>query len=143
MTHQEKEIELLRQPQRYATIGAYIPKGVLLVGPLGTGKTLLARAVEGEAGVPFFSASGTDFVVLFVGVEARRVRDLFEQAKKNAPCIILIGEIDAIGRTRSGASAFASNDEREQTLERLLVEIDGFEPNQVVVVLAAANRADG
>jgi cell division protease FtsH len=139
MTHQEKEIEFLRQPQRYATIGAYIPKGVLLVGPLGTGKTLLARAVEGEAGVPFFSASGTDFV----GVEARRVRDLFEQAKKNAPCIILIDEIDAIGRTRSGASAFASNDEREQTLERLLVEIDGFEPNQVVVVLAAANRADG
>jgi cell division protease FtsH len=138
----QEEIEFLREPQRYATIGAHIPKGVLLVGPPGTGKTLLARAVAGEAGVPFFSASGTDFVELFVGVGASRVRDLFEQAMKNAPCIIFIDEIDAIGRTRSGASAFASNDEREQTLEQLLVAMDGFESNQAVVVLAATNRPD-
>jgi cell division protease FtsH len=138
----QEEIEFLREPQRYATIGAHIPKGVLLVGPPGTGKTLLARAVAGEAGVPFFSASGTGFVELFVGVGASRVRDLFEQAKKNAPCIIFIDEIDAIGRTRSGAAAFASNDEREQTLEQLLVEMDGFESNQAVVVLAATNRPD-
>src|SRR5206468_9053112 len=121
-----EEIDFLRSPQRYLAIGAHIPKGVLLVGPPGTGKTLLARAVAGEAGVPFFSASGTDFVELFVGVGASRVRDLFEQAKKSAPCIIFIDEIDAIGRTRSGAAAFASNDEREQTLEQLLVEMDGF-----------------
>jgi cell division protease FtsH len=141
-TDLQEEIEFLREPQRYATIGAHIPKGVLLVGPPGTGKTLLARAVAGEAGVPFFSASGTDFVELFVGVGASRVRDLFEQAKKNAPCIIFIDEIDAIGRTRSGASAFASNDEREQTLEQLLVEMDGFESNQAVIVLAATNRPD-
>ncbi len=138
----QEEIEFLREPQRYANIGAHIPKGVLLVGPPGTGKTLLARAVAGEAGVPFFSASGTDFVELFVGVGASRVRDLFEQAMKNAPCIIFIDEIDAIGRTRSGASAFASNDEREQTLGQLLVEMDGFESNQAVVVLAATNRPD-
>src|SRR5438128_1898402 len=137
-----EEIDFLREPQRYLAIGAHIPKGVLLVGSPGTGKTLLARAVAGEAGVPFYSASGTDFVELFVGVGASRVRDLFEQAKKNAPCIIFIDEIDAIGRTRSGASAFASNDEREQTLEQLLVEMDGFEPHQAVVVLAATNRAD-
>src|SRR6266700_4246265 len=137
-----EEIEFLRSHTRYASIGAHIPKGVLLVGPPGTGKTLLARAVAGEAGVPFYSASGTDFVELFVGVGASRVRDLFEQAKKNAPCIIFIDEIDAVGRTRSGASAFASNDEREQTLEQLLVEMDGFEPNQAVVVLAATNRPD-
>jgi cell division protease FtsH len=138
----QEEIDFLRQPQRYLAIGAHIPKGVLLVGPPGTGKTLLARAVAGEAGVPFYSASGTGFVELFVGVGASRVRDLFEQAKKNAPCIIFIDEIDAIGRTRSGASAFASNDEREQTLEQLLVEMDGFEPTQAVVVLAATNRPD-
>jgi cell division protease FtsH len=138
----QEEIEFLREPQRYLAIGAHIPKGVLLVGPPGTGKTLLARAVAGEAGVPFFSASGTDFVELFVGLGASRVRDLFEQAKKNAPCIIFIDEIDAIGRTRSGASAFASNDEREQTLEQLLVEMDGFESTQAVVVLAATNRPD-
>lgn len=138
----QEEIEFLREPQRYASIGAHIPKGVLLVGPPGTGKTLLARAVAGEAGVPFFSASGTDFVELYVGVGASRVRDLFEQAMKNAPCIVFIDEIDAIGRTRSGASAFASNDEREQTLEQLLVEMDGFESNQAVVVLAATNRPD-
>jgi cell division protease FtsH len=138
----QEEIEFLREPQRYATLGAHIPKGVLLVGPPGTGKTLLARAVAGEAGVPFFSASGTDFVELFVGLGASRVRDLFEQAKKNAPCIIFIDELDAIGRARSGASALASNDEREQTLEQLLVEMDGFESHQAVVVLAATNRPD-
>src|SRR2546428_8690758 len=137
-----EEIDFLREPQRYLAIGAHIPQGVLLVGPPGTGKTLLARAVAGEAGVPFYSASGTDFVELFVGVGASRVRDLFEQAMKNVPCIVFIDEIDAIGRTRSGASAFASNDEREQTLEQLLVELDGFEPNQAVVVLAATNRPD-
>jgi cell division protease FtsH len=137
-----EEIDFLREPQRYLAIGAHIPKGVLLVGPPGTGKTLLSRAVAGEAGVPFYSASGSDFVELFVGLGASRVRDLFEQARKNAPCIIFIDEIDAIGRTRSGASGFASNDEREQTLEQLLVEMDGFEPNQAVVVLAATNRAD-
>src|SRR6266700_2390186 len=137
-----EEIDFLREPQRYLAIGAHIPKGVLLVGPPGTGKTLLARAVAGEAGVPFYSASGSDFVELFVGLGASRVRDLFEQAKKNAPCIIFLDEIDAIGRTRSGASAYASNDEREQTLEQLLVEMDGFEPNQAVVVLAATNRPD-
>src|SRR2546421_7585209 len=137
-----EEISFLREPQRYLTIGAHIPKGVLLVGPPGTGKTLLARAVAGEAGVPFYSASGSDFVELFVGLGASRVRDLFEQAKKNAPCIVFIDEIDAIGRTRSGASAYASNDEREQTLEQLLVEMDGFEPTQAVVVLAATNRPD-
>jgi len=137
-----EEIDFLREPQRYASIGAHIPKGVLLVGPPGTGKTLLARAVAGEASVPFFSASGTDFVELFVGVGASRVRDLFEQAKKNAPCIIFIDEIDAIGRSRSGAASYGSNDEREQTLEQLLVEMDGFEPNQAVIVLAATNRPD-
>src|SRR5436305_2349017 len=137
-----EEIDFLREPQRYLAIGAHIPKGVLLVGPPGTGKTLLARAVAGEAGVPFYSASGSDFVELFVGLGASRVRDLFEQAKKNAPCIVFIDEIDAIGRTRSGASAYASNDEREQTLEQLLVEMDGFEPTQAVVVLAATNRPD-
>ncbi|MFL5664310.1 MAG: ATP-dependent zinc metalloprotease FtsH [Ktedonobacteraceae bacterium] len=135
-------IDFLRNPQRYLAIGAHIPKGVLLVGPPGTGKTLLARAVAGEAGVPFFSASATSFVELFVGVGASRVRDLFEQAKKNAPCIVFIDEIDAIGRTRSGAAAFASNDEREQTLEELLVELDGFEQRDAIVVLAATNRPD-
>src|SRR5213080_3005401 len=137
-----EEIDFLREPQRYLAIGAHIPKGVLLVGPPGTGKTLLARAVAGEAGVPFYSASGTDFVELFVGVGASRVRDLFAQAKKNAPCIVFIDEIDAIGRTRSGAASFASNDEREQTLEQLLVELDGFETRDAIVVLAATNRPD-
>jgi cell division protease FtsH len=135
-------IDFLRNPQRYLAIGAHIPKGVLLVGPPGTGKTLLARAVAGEAGVPFFSASATSFVELFVGVGASRVRDLFEQAKHNAPCIVFIDELDAIGRTRSGAAAFASNDEREQTLEQLLVELDGFETRDAIVVLAATNRPD-
>src|SRR5256885_4378183 len=135
-------IDFLRDPQRYIKLGAHIPRGILLVGPPGTGKTLLARAVAGEAGVPFFSASATDFVELFVGVGASRVRDLFEQARKNAPCIIFIDEIDAIGRTRSGAGAIASNDEREHTLEQLLVEMDGFERHEAIVVLAATNRPD-
>ena len=135
-------IDFLRDPQRFLKIGAHIPKGVLLVGPPGTGKTLLARAVAGEARVPFFSASATDFVELFVGVGASRVRDLFAQARKNAPCIIFIDEIDAIGRTRSGAGAIASNDEREHTLEQLLVELDGFEPHEAIIILAATNRPD-
>ncbi|MGZ3640039.1 MAG: ATP-dependent metallopeptidase FtsH/Yme1/Tma family protein, partial [Ktedonobacterales bacterium] len=135
-------IDFLRDPQRYRTIGAHIPKGVLLVGPPGTGKTLLARAVAGEARVPFFSASATDFVELFVGVGASRVRDLFAQAHKHAPCILFIDEIDAIGRTRSGAGTIATNDEREHTLEQLLVELDGFEPHEAIVVLAATNRPD-
>ncbi len=135
-------IDFLRNPQRFLKIGAHIPKGVLLVGPPGTGKTLLARAVAGEAGVPFFSVSATDFVELFVGVGASRVRDLFAQARKHAPCIIFIDEIDAIGRTRSGAGTIASNDEREHTLEQLLVEMDGFEPHEAIVVLAATNRPD-
>jgi cell division protease FtsH len=138
----QEEITFLREPQRYLAIGAHIPKGVLLVGPPGTGKTLLARAVAGEAAVPFYSTSATDFVEVFVGVGASRVRDLFEQAMKNAPCIVFIDEIDAIGRARGGASAFGGNDEREQTLEQLLVAMDGFEPNQAVVVLAATNRPD-
>jgi cell division protease FtsH len=137
-----EEIDFLREPQRYTALGAHIPKGVLLIGPPGTGKTLLARAVAGEAKVPFYSVSGTDFVELFVGLGASRVRDLFEQAKKNAPCIIFIDEIDAIGRSRSGSASYGSNDEREQTLEQLLVEMDGFEPNQAVIVLAATNRPD-
>ncbi|HZS76726.1 MAG TPA: ATP-dependent zinc metalloprotease FtsH [Ktedonobacteraceae bacterium] len=135
-------IDFLRDPERFLKIGAHIPKGVLLVGPPGTGKTLLARAVAGEAGVPFFSCSATDFVELFVGVGASRVRDLFAQARKNAPCIIFIDEIDAIGRARSGAGTIASNDEREHTLEQLLVEMDGFEPHEAIIVLAATNRPD-
>src|SRR5438105_3419256 len=141
-TELREVIDFLRDPQRYIKLGAHIPRGILLVGPPGTGKTLLARAVAAEAGVPFFSASATDFVELFVGVGASRVRDLFEQARKNAPCIIFIDEIDAIGRTRSGAGALASNDEREHTLEQLLVELDGFEPHDAIVVLAATNRPD-
>lgn len=138
----QEVIDFLRNPQRFLSIGAHIPKGVLLVGPPGTGKTLLARAVAGEAGVPFLSASGTDFVELFVGVGASRVRDLFAQARKHAPCIIFIDEIDAIGRARSGAGTIASNDEREHTLEQLLVEMDGFEPHEAIIVLAATNRPD-
>ena len=141
-TELREVIDFLRDPERYRKIGARIPKGVLLVGPPGTGKTLLARAVAGEAGVPFFSASGTDFVELFVGVGASRVRDLFAQAHKNAPCIIFIDEIDAIGRARSGAGTIATNDEREHTLEQLLVELDGFEPHEAIVILAATNRPD-
>jgi cell division protease FtsH len=135
-------IDFLRDPQRFLTIGAHIPKGVLLVGPPGTGKTLLARAVAGEARVPFFSASATDFVELFVGVGASRVRDLFDQARKNTPCIIFIDEIDAIGQARSGTNSLVGNDEREHTLEQLLVEMDGFELHEAIIVLAATNRPD-
>jgi cell division protease FtsH len=135
-------VDFLRDPQRYLAIGARIPKGVLLVGPPGTGKTLLARAVAGEAQVPFFSASATDFVELFVGLGASRVRDLFEQARKNRPCIIFIDEIDVVGRARSGAATISGNEEREHTLEQLLVEMDGFEPNEAIIVLAATNRPD-
>ena len=134
-------VEFLKNPKKYNELGARIPKGVLLVGPPGTGKTLLARAVAGEAGVPFFSISGSDFVEMFVGVGASRVRDLFEQAKKNSPCIIFIDEIDAVGRQR-GAGLGGGHDEREQTLNQLLVEMDGFGSNEGVVVLAATNRVD-
>merc|ERR1711937_315763 len=121
--------------------GEKIPKGVLLVGPPGTGKTLLAKAVAGEAGVPFFSISGSEFVEMFVGVSASRVRDLFEQAKKNAPCIVFIDEIDAVGRQR-GAGLGGGNDEREQTLNQLLTEMDGFEGNTGIIIVAATNRPD-
>jgi len=134
-------IEFLRDPQRFQKLGGRIPKGVLLVGPPGTGKTLLARAVAGEANVPFFSISGSDFVEMFVGVGASRVRDLFEQGKKNAPCIIFIDEIDAVGRHR-GAGLGGGHDEREQTLNQLLVEMDGFESNEGVILMAATNRPD-
>ena len=134
-------VDFLKYPQRFTELGARIPKGVLLVGPPGTGKTLLARAVAGESGVPFLSISGSDFVEMFVGVGASRVRDLFERAKQNAPCIVFIDEIDAVGRQR-GAGLGGSNDEREQTLNQLLVELDGFEANQGIIVLAATNRAD-
>lgn len=134
-------VEFLREPKRFSSIGGRIPKGVLLVGPPGTGKTLLARAVAGEADVPFFSISGSDFVELFVGVGASRVRDTFEQARKNAPCIIFIDEIDAVGRQR-GSGLGGGNDEREQTLNSLLVEMDGFDPQEGVIVIAATNRAD-
>ena len=134
-------VEFLKAPEKYNKLGARIPKGVLLVGPPGTGKTLLARAVAGEAGVPFFSISGSDFVEMFVGVGASRVRDLFDQAKKNSPCIIFIDEIDAVGRQR-GAGLGGGNDEREQTLNQLLVEMDGFGANEGVIVIAATNRPD-
>lgn len=134
-------VDFLKSPKKYIEVGARIPKGVLLVGPPGTGKTLLARAVSGEAGVPFFSISGSDFVEMFVGVGASRVRDLFEQAKKNAPCIIFIDEIDAVGRRR-GAGVGGGHDEREQTLNQLLVEMDGFGDNEGVIIIAATNRAD-
>jgi cell division protease FtsH len=134
-------IDFLKDPQKFQKLGGKIPKGVLLVGAPGTGKTLLARAIAGEAGVPFFSISGSDFVEMFVGVGASRVRDLFEQAKKNAPCIIFIDEIDAVGRHR-GAGLGGGHDEREQTLNQLLVEMDGFESNQGVIILAATNRPD-
>ncbi len=134
-------IEFLREPQRFQKLGGRIPKGVLLVGPPGTGKTLLARAIAGEASVPFFSISGSDFVEMFVGVGASRVRDLFEQGKKNAPCIIFIDEIDAVGRHR-GAGLGGGHDEREQTLNQLLVEMDGFESNEGVILVAATNRPD-
>ena len=134
-------VEFLKAPEKYNKLGARIPKGVLLVGPPGTGKTLLARAVAGEAGVPFFSISGSDFVEMFVGVGASRVRDLFEQAKKNSPCIIFIDEIDAVGRQR-GAGLGGGHDEREQTLNQLLVEMDGFGANEGVILIAATNRPD-
>ena len=134
-------IEFLKEPQRFQKLGGHIPKGVLLMGPPGTGKTLLARAVAGEANVPFFSISGSDFVEMFVGVGASRVRDLFEQGKKNAPCIVFIDEIDAVGRHR-GAGLGGGHDEREQTLNQLLVEMDGFESNEGVILVAATNRPD-
>lgn len=134
-------VEFLKEPKKFINIGAKIPTGVLLVGPPGTGKTLLARAIAGEAGVPFFSISGSDFVEMFVGVGASRVRDLFEQGKKSAPCIIFIDEIDAVGRLR-GAGLGGGHDEREQTLNQLLVEMDGFETNEGVIIIAATNRPD-
>ena len=134
-------VDFLKAPEKYQALGAHIPKGVLLVGPPGTGKTLLARAVAGEAGVPFFNISGSDFVEMFVGVGASRVRDLFEQAKKHSPCIVFVDEIDAVGRQR-GAGMGGGHDEREQTLNQLLVEMDGFEANVSVVVIAATNRPD-
>jgi len=134
-------VEFLRDPQKFQKLGGRIPRGALLVGPPGTGKTLLARAIAGEANVPFFTISGSDFVEMFVGVGASRVRDMFEQAKKNAPCIIFIDEIDAVGRHR-GAGLGGGNDEREQTLNQLLVEMDGFEANEGVILIAATNRPD-
>ena len=137
----EEIVEFLRNPQKFSRLGGKIPKGALLVGPPGTGKTLLARAIAGEAGVPFFTISGSDFVEMFVGVGASRVRDMFEQAKKNAPCIVFIDEIDAVGRHR-GAGYGGGNDEREQTLNQLLVEMDGFESNEGVIIVAATNRKD-
>jgi len=137
----EEIVEFLRNPQKFSRLGGKIPKGALLVGPPGTGKTLLARAIAGEAGVPFFTISGSDFVEMFVGVGASRVRDMFEQAKKNAPCIVFIDEIDAVGRSR-GVGYGGGNDEREQTLNQLLVEMDGFEANEGVILIAATNRPD-
>lgn len=134
-------VEFLKKPERFTAVGAKIPKGVLLVGPPGTGKTLLAKAIAGEAGVPFFSISGSEFVEMFVGVGASRVRDLFKKAKENAPCIIFIDEIDAVGRSR-GTGIGGGNDEREQTLNQLLTEMDGFEGNTGIIVVAATNRAD-
>jgi cell division protease FtsH len=137
----EEIVEFLRDPQKFSRLGGKIPKGALLVGPPGTGKTLLARAIAGEAGVPFFTISGSDFVEMFVGVGASRVRDMFEQAKKNSPCIVFIDEIDAVGRHR-GAGYGGGNDEREQTLNQLLVEMDGFDTNEGVILIAATNRPD-
>ena len=137
----EEVVEFLREPQKFQRLGGRIPKGMLLVGPPGTGKTLLARAIAGEANVPFFTISGSDFVEMFVGVGASRVRDMFEQAKKNAPCLVFIDELDAVGRHR-GAGLGGGNDEREQTLNQLLVEMDGFEANEGVILIAATNRPD-
>ncbi len=137
----QEVVEFLKNPQKFQQVGGRIPKGVLLVGPPGTGKTLLARAIAGEANVPFFTISGSDFVEMFVGVGASRVRDMFEQAKKHAPCIVFIDEIDAVGRHR-GAGLGGGNDEREQTLNQLLVEMDGFEANEGVILIAATNRPD-
>ena len=135
-------VDFLKNPQKYTDLGGKIPKGALLVGPPGTGKTLLAKAVAGEAGVPFFSMSGSDFVEMFVGVGASRVRDLFNQAKTKSPCIIFIDEIDAVGRARSKNPAMGGNDERENTLNALLTEMDGFGTNSGIIILAATNRAD-
>merc|ERR1719482_2137716 len=139
-------VDFLKKPEKYSDLGAKIPKGAVMEGPPGTGKTLLARAVAGEAGVPFISASGSEFVEMFVGVGASRVRDLFGEAKKNAPCIVFIDEIDAVGRQRAGTGGNGGmgggNDEREQTLNQILTEMDGFEGNSGVIVLAATNRAD-
>jgi len=135
-------VDFLRSPQKYTALGARIPKGVLLVGPPGTGKTLLAKAVAGEAGVPFFSLSGSEFVEMFVGLGAARMRDLFEQAKKRAPCIVFIDELDAIGKSRGGVAALSTHDEREQTLNQLLVEMDGFEATAGVIIMAATNRPE-
>ena len=137
----EEIVEFLKDPSKFQRLGGKIPKGALLVGPPGTGKTLLARAIAGEANVPFFSISGSDFVEMFVGVGASRVRDMFEQGKKNAPCIIFIDEIDAVGRHR-GAGLGGGNDEREQTLNQLLVEMDGFDATEGVILIAATNRPD-
>lgn len=137
----QEVVTFLKTPERFTSVGAKIPKGVLLVGPPGTGKTLLAKAIAGEAGVPFFSLSGSEFVEMFVGVGASRVRDLFKRAKENSPCLIFIDEIDAVGRQR-GAGVGGGNDEREQTLNQLLTEMDGFEGNSGIIIIAATNRAD-
>ena len=134
-------VEFLREPQKFIQLGARIPKGVLLVGPPGTGKTLIAKAVSGEAGVPFFSISGSEFVEMFVGVGASRVRDLFDQAKRHSPCIVFVDEIDAVGRHR-GAGLGGSHDEREQTLNQMLVEMDGFDTDTNIIIMAATNRPD-
>ncbi|MCB1660848.1 MAG: AAA family ATPase, partial [Pseudomonadales bacterium] len=134
-------VDFLKDPSKFTALGARIPKGVLLIGPPGTGKTLIAKAVAGEADRPFFSISGSDFVEMFVGVGASRIRDLFDQAKKNAPCIVFIDEIDAVGRHR-GAGIGGGHDEREQTLNQLLVEMDGFDTNEGVILMAATNRPD-
>src|SRR5690606_32560977 len=135
-------VEFLKNPEKFARLGAKIPKGVLLVGPPGTGKTLLARAVAGEAGVTFFSISGAEFVEMFVGVVAARVRDLFAQAKAQAPCIIFIDELDALGKARGAGGLMGGHDEREQTLNQLLVEMDGFDPRLGVIIMAATNRPE-
>ena len=137
----EEIVDFLKNPKKYQQLGARIPKGILLVGPPGTGKTYISKATAGEAGVPFFSISGSDFVEMFVGVGASRVRDLFNEAKKNAPCIIFIDEIDAVGRKR-GAGIGGGHDEREQTLNQMLVEMDGFGENTGIIILAATNRPD-
>ncbi len=134
-------VDFLRMPERFQRLGGQVPKGVLLVGPPGTGKTLLARAVAGEANVPFFSISGSEFIQMFVGVGASRVRDMFKTAKENAPCLLFIDEIDAVGRMR-GAGVGGGSDEREQTLNQILSEMDGFQPNESVIVIAATNRPD-
>ena len=135
-------VDFLKNPKKYTSLGGKIPKGVLLIGPPGTGKTLLAKAVAGEAGVPFFSISGSDFVEMFVGVGASRVRDLFKQAREKAPCIVFIDETDAIGRARGKGQMQGGNDERENTLNQLLVEMDGFSTDKGVILMAATNRHD-